>query len=249
CLGHGNKKKTLSKNGNEHEGMKERTNTLMVVATLIAGIAFQAAMNPPGGFWQDDSKVDSGKDPITFTYYLNQMYGYTITCSLDSYLLEGCNNINALSVTVDEEHGKGYSNISFIPQNATQYNVSTLDNAKAFVNDLISTIWSEESPSDLYMLVEGLILKDFNSTKVVSNYSSSSDGDGGIFFPYIMRYAGYPILAYTNPRMYMIYMTTSGVAFVVSLSIILLAICGFISDTSHTQARFLGILMCISIIC
>ncbi|KAI3888100.1 hypothetical protein MKW92_001945, partial [Papaver armeniacum] len=46
CLGHGNKKKTLSKNGNEHEGMKDRTNTLMVVATLIAGIAFQAAMNP-----------------------------------------------------------------------------------------------------------------------------------------------------------------------------------------------------------
>ncbi|KAI3978324.1 hypothetical protein MKX01_013122 [Papaver californicum] len=46
-VGHNKKKhksNTLSKNGDKHEGMKERINALMMVATLIAGIAFQAAM-------------------------------------------------------------------------------------------------------------------------------------------------------------------------------------------------------------
>ncbi|XP_026450304.1 ankyrin repeat-containing protein BDA1-like isoform X3 [Papaver somniferum] len=45
------------KTKNDHKGRKERVNTLMVVATLIAGIAFQAANNPPGGLWQQDTKV------------------------------------------------------------------------------------------------------------------------------------------------------------------------------------------------
>ncbi|KAI3900017.1 hypothetical protein MKW98_000917 [Papaver atlanticum] len=50
-IGHDNKKhksNTSSKNGDKHERLKETVNALMVVATLIAGIAFQAAMNPPG---------------------------------------------------------------------------------------------------------------------------------------------------------------------------------------------------------
>lgn len=244
--------KTNSKDGDiKHKKLKERTNTAMVVATLIAGIAFQAAMNPPGGVWQDDSKVDSGKDPITFTYYLNRMYGSTITCSLDSYLQEGCKrdgvSPNNGSYWVEKE--KRYSGISFVAPNSTKNKATALDHARIFVYDLMSTIWWEESPSDLYMMTKGLILRDFNSTKVVSNYSSSdSESNGGNFFPYIMRYAGYPIMAYSHPAMYMIYMTSSGVAFFVSLCIILLATCGFINDTSPTQARFLGMLMCISIL-
>ncbi|KAL9463732.1 hypothetical protein AB3S75_001526 [Citrus x aurantiifolia] len=33
---------------------------LMVVATLIATMSFQVAVNPPGGFWQTDTKADEG---------------------------------------------------------------------------------------------------------------------------------------------------------------------------------------------
>ncbi|KDO65100.1 hypothetical protein CISIN_1g0400551mg, partial [Citrus sinensis] len=33
---------------------------LMVVATLIATMSFQVAVNPPGGFWQTDTKADQG---------------------------------------------------------------------------------------------------------------------------------------------------------------------------------------------
>lgn len=33
---------------------------LMVVATLIATMSFQVAVNPPGGFWQEDTSSDQG---------------------------------------------------------------------------------------------------------------------------------------------------------------------------------------------
>ncbi|KAI3957659.1 hypothetical protein MKW92_028850 [Papaver armeniacum] len=62
--------KKASSRDNDGECMKERVNVLLVVATLIAGIAFQAVINPPGGVWQDDTKVDSGTDPIRFAYYI-----------------------------------------------------------------------------------------------------------------------------------------------------------------------------------
>ncbi|KAI3833053.1 hypothetical protein MKX03_021331 [Papaver bracteatum] len=79
------KDKTLSEKGNDHEWRKERVNALLVVATLIAGIAFQAAINPPGGVWQDDSKVDSGTDPVTFSYYLDHMFRTRMAWGLDEY--------------------------------------------------------------------------------------------------------------------------------------------------------------------
>ncbi|ESR66272.1 hypothetical protein WN944_002526 [Citrus x changshan-huyou] len=42
----------------EDEWSEKKSNALMVVASLIATMAFQAALNPPGGVWQDDSQAN-----------------------------------------------------------------------------------------------------------------------------------------------------------------------------------------------
>ncbi|RZC49507.1 hypothetical protein C5167_017933 [Papaver somniferum] len=89
------KKEALSRD-NDGEWMKERVNALLVVPTLIAGISFQAVINPPGGAWQDDTKVDSGTDPIRFAYYINHMFGYSMTGCWDPYL-QNHQQISALS--------------------------------------------------------------------------------------------------------------------------------------------------------
>ncbi|KAF9680972.1 hypothetical protein SADUNF_Sadunf06G0177100 [Salix dunnii] len=39
----------------------ERRNALMIVASLIATMAFQAGIRPPGGFWQEDSREPTSK--------------------------------------------------------------------------------------------------------------------------------------------------------------------------------------------
>lgn len=59
------RKKTQQKpphlNGSNNNSFNE---TLLVVAILMATVAFQAALNPPGGFWQEDgSHVDTSSSP------------------------------------------------------------------------------------------------------------------------------------------------------------------------------------------
>ncbi|KAB2604197.1 ankyrin repeat-containing protein [Pyrus ussuriensis x Pyrus communis] len=52
----GNKKPT--------DWLGRKRSSLMVVASLLATVAFQAAITPPGGFWQDDLQVDENGNPV-----------------------------------------------------------------------------------------------------------------------------------------------------------------------------------------
>ncbi|KAI3921449.1 hypothetical protein MKW98_013383 [Papaver atlanticum] len=47
--------------------LKENKNTLMVVSSLIATMAFQGALNPPGGVWQETKELPTVR-PFSLTY-------------------------------------------------------------------------------------------------------------------------------------------------------------------------------------
>ncbi|KAI3877980.1 hypothetical protein MKX03_027158 [Papaver bracteatum] len=209
------KNETVS-NNNDQNGLKERVNALMVVAALIAGIAFQAAMNPPGGLWQEDSKVDSKTDPLTFIYYLDRMFRRS---SYTNHLRSG----------------------------------ARCRQSDDFVEALIK---STRQVTGTYM--DGLVLEDLEFSTLsnlrIAGVNTTSDNSGNmcgnrVFFPYLIRFAGQPIMAYTDPTNYKIYMATNGVAFALSLIIMFFVICGFLNETSATQVRILVVLMCISIGC
>ncbi|KAH9805135.1 ANK REP REGION domain-containing protein [Citrus sinensis] len=57
----------------EDKWSEKKRNTLMVVASLIATMAFQAGLNPPGGVWQDDSpKNDASRHQAGCSVMLTQ---------------------------------------------------------------------------------------------------------------------------------------------------------------------------------
>ncbi|XP_010656152.1 ankyrin repeat-containing protein At2g01680 [Vitis vinifera] len=52
---------------NKKEWTKKKLDALMVAATLIAGMAFQAAVNPPGGVWDEEKDAGEGKKMLAGT--------------------------------------------------------------------------------------------------------------------------------------------------------------------------------------
>ncbi|XP_076944607.1 uncharacterized protein LOC143615346 [Bidens hawaiensis] len=60
---------------NNDDWLDKKRNTLMVVASLIATMAFQAGLNPPGGVWQDD---DLTTDPPKKAGYAVMAHDYQI---------------------------------------------------------------------------------------------------------------------------------------------------------------------------
>ncbi|RZC48166.1 hypothetical protein C5167_041108 [Papaver somniferum] len=225
-----------SEHGNDHEWWKERVNALLVVATLIAGIAFQAAINPPGGILQDDDKVDSGNEPVTFTYYLDRMFRTRMAMDLDDYINK--------HLHLNPSTGRP---IKLHVNSSTGRSIKV----KKFVTELRDIITNEvnepDDDRDYQMADQGLILEDSEFTDIVSFYNNSDGVNGS--FPYLVRYAGYPIMAYRDPDKYVVYMATNLVAFFVSLAIILWIICGFVNDPSLAEVQILVWLMCISIGC
>ncbi|XP_058215535.1 ankyrin repeat-containing protein At5g02620-like [Rhododendron vialii] len=77
----------------EPKWLSKRRDTFMVVASLIAAMAFQVGVNPPGGVWQDDSDEHvAGKAVLAFTNpyaYYNIMVANTVgfLLSLSTILL------------------------------------------------------------------------------------------------------------------------------------------------------------------
>ncbi|XP_026450318.1 uncharacterized protein LOC113350400 isoform X2 [Papaver somniferum] len=196
--------------------MLEKVNALMVVATLVAGIAFTAAMNPPGGVFQEDSKIKASENPVIFTYYLRSVAKSTKSGRFGRYLDQ---------------------------QELTQS--QNMMNSTDFLQDLLTTLdndtYTAYSP---YVMGKspGIVLGHEKWNKIISKYKLR-------FSPYLIRYAGTPVLAYRNPRIYNLYMTYNAIAFLVSLSIIVLVISGFIDTekTTNHQVRVLIGMMVVSI--
>ncbi|KAI8525329.1 hypothetical protein RHMOL_Rhmol13G0222300 [Rhododendron molle] len=57
--------------------LTKKRDSLMIVASLIATMAFQAALNPPGGVWQEDSKVNGSRaGEAVMAYNYQDSYPY-----------------------------------------------------------------------------------------------------------------------------------------------------------------------------
>ncbi|KAI3906452.1 hypothetical protein MKX01_029067 [Papaver californicum] len=208
--------KKKANSSDQQKWMLEKVNALMVVATLVAGIAFTAAMNPPGGVFQDDSKIKASENPVVFTYYLRSVAKSTKSSRFGRYLDQ---------------------------QELTQS--QNMMNSTDFLQELLTTLDNDTyraySP---YVMGKspGIVLGHEKWNKILSKYKLR-------FSPYLIRYAGTPVLAYKNPRIYNLYMTYNAIAFLVSLSIIVLVISGFIDTerTTNHQVRVLIGMMVVAI--
>ncbi|KAI3911531.1 hypothetical protein MKW92_041000 [Papaver armeniacum] len=180
------------------EWMIERLNALLVVATLIAGIAFQAVMNPPGGVFQEDSTIRATDNPVIFTYYLGSVANSYESNHFDKYLKRQ-------------------------PEDTTQSQNRAMNNTN-FVRELLKALENESySARDAFVKSRspGIVLEHEKWNNIIFKYKPR-------FSPYIIRYAGTPTLAYRNPMLYKIYRISNAVAFLVSLSIILVVIIGYL---------------------
>ncbi|MCL7047639.1 hypothetical protein MKW94_026109, partial [Papaver nudicaule] len=195
--------------------LKEKVNALVVVATLVAGIAFQAAMNPPGGVFQENSKIEFTENPFIFTYYLRSVSKSTKYSSRPGRYLD-----------------------------QQQLNLSrNFTDSDSFLIDMLKILDADTYRSHSVMgKSPGIVLNHEQWNKVISKYKLK-------FSPYIIQYAGTPVLAYKNPRIYALYMTYNAIAFLVSvMTIVVLVISGFDSKSStNHQVRVLIGMMIVSV--
>ncbi|KAI3849291.1 hypothetical protein MKX03_001690 [Papaver bracteatum] len=225
----------------QNERIKGRLNTIMIVAALIACIAFQAVINPPGGVFQEDSKVDSITDPVMFTYYLKSVIG-----------------IPAMS-----EGFKPYISNLMPPQKTTRGNVTASDdeifaNRVNFVEDLLTAADNSESltrsvyPFLPRILAPGIVLTDDWWMNITSNYNSTIGG-GSRFSPYLIRYAGTAIFAYKSPKIYQSYILLNSLSLLVCGLTILVVTFHDIrqrpSGSTTSIVGYLEVLLAIAVVC
>ncbi|KAI3831410.1 hypothetical protein MKX03_015085 [Papaver bracteatum] len=217
-----------------NEWLRERLNTIMIVATLIGGIAFQAVINPPGGVFQDDSKIDSIEHPVRFTYYLRNFISYPSRPrgfqSLESYIQNQLGNITADKI---------------------------IDSRVAFVLKLYSAAKSNDShtspvsPNMTRKLGTGIVLEDW-WMNITSNYNNTMGGRSG-FSPYLLRYSGTAIMAYAFPNAYASYIILNSLSLVVcGLTILIVTFDAIIQRPSESTARivrYLEVLVAIAVAC
>ncbi|KAI3831411.1 hypothetical protein MKX03_015086 [Papaver bracteatum] len=217
--------------------LKERLNTLMIVATLIAAIAFQAVLNPPGGVFQDDSKIDSIKDPVMFTRYLQNVMGTRMSQGFESYI----------------------DNLP--PQNGTAGNITDdeiIIYRANFVKNLLHAAKTSESytssmsPYMSQKLAPGIVLEEDRWMSIISSYNTTYGGASS-FSPYLIRYAGTAILAYRSPRSYEAYMLFNSLSLAVCGLTIFLVTIDAISQrqSGGTTAGivYLEVLMSMAVVC
>ncbi|KAI3912852.1 hypothetical protein MKW98_012794 [Papaver atlanticum] len=182
-----------------NEWLRERMNTIMIVAALIAGIAFQAVINPPGGVLQEDSKIDSVKDPVIAYYVNNLMSNTAMYPSFQPFYSP-------------QETTKG----NFI--NATDDEI--INYRANFVTDLVTSIIRKSYTRSVLFpyisqdLAPGIVLDEDRWTDMWSNYNTTIGGGSG-FSPYLIRYAGTAILAYASPNSYEAYIILNSLSLVV----------------------------------
>ncbi|KAI3912853.1 hypothetical protein MKW98_012795 [Papaver atlanticum] len=195
----------LQSAASNNEWLKERLNTIMIVAALIAAISYQAVVNPPGGVFQDDSKIDSSTDPIMFTYYLKNVIGTTISEGFESYINKLPPQNTTGNITADDEIVTYRSN--FVK------NLLTAANSESLVGLMFPYVSKKLGP--------GIVLEDDWLMNITSDYNSTVGGGSG-FSPYLIRYAGTAVLAYISPKAYESFILLNSLSLLVCASTILI---------------------------
>ncbi|KAI3902138.1 hypothetical protein MKW92_008547 [Papaver armeniacum] len=227
---------TTSKN----EWLKERLNSIMIVAALIAGVAFQSVINPPGGVFQEDSKIDSITDPVMFTYYLrNIIDNHAMSEGFQSYYLHT------------------------LPQKTARGNITAHDEIMThranFVKDLLTAAKTSESltrsvlPYTSQKSAPGIVLDDDWWMNITSNYNTTMGGGSG-FSPYLIRYAGTAVLAYTSPKAYESYILLNSFSLAVCAMAILVVTFDAIKNRppgrfATPRVVYLEVLVAIAVAC
>ncbi|KAI3837462.1 hypothetical protein MKW92_011567 [Papaver armeniacum] len=196
------------------EWLIERLNALLVVATLIAGIAFQAVMNPPGGIFQEDSTIKASDNPVLFTYYLGSVANSYESNRFDKYLKR------------QQEDTTQSENRTKISSNFVRALLKALDNESYSARD---AYWKSRSP--------GIVLEHEKWSRIIFMYNKQR------FSPYIIRYAGTPTLAYRNPMLYRIYRISNAIAFLVSLRLIVIIGFIYQKSIKHNTRYLVGMMI------
>ncbi|XP_031473538.1 uncharacterized protein LOC116246007 [Nymphaea colorata] len=83
------KKKVKRLEEQTKNGVKEKRGAMMIVSVLIATLTYQASLNPPGGFWQDDKFESAGNStaaaPVEQSANVSRPAGTAINSNFRSF--------------------------------------------------------------------------------------------------------------------------------------------------------------------